>query len=198
LTCSVPRRQPHHDPWAKITPTVVFAAALETSSPAASSTGGSRRRRDASRHVADNRAEFLAAREARLASAHVEKRGLDNSTVTVTELDTAKWATSTVWSTALATTITSIEDSTQSVTTTTTQTVFSGVTKVVVTVTAVSFESGDSLSGGLTLIFVFAAHAHQDKGQVHDREGYKHDHAASQSYCHDQVGACVEHGNLQC
>lgn len=141
LTCSIPKRQPHHDPWARITPTVVHAAALETGSPIASTTAttsGVRRRRDAKRHVpADNRAEFLAAREARLADAQViEKRGLDNSTATVTELDTSKWATSTSMSTAPASTNWVTEDVETSVTTTATETFWSGVTKVVITVTA--------------------------------------------------------------
>lgn len=144
LTCSIPKRQPHHDPWARITPTVVHAAALETGSPTASATAitsSVRRRRDAKRHVpADNRAEFLAAREARLFDAQViEKRGLDNSTATVTELDTSKWATSTSMSTAPASTNWVTEDVETSVTTTATETFWSGVTKVVITVTAVRF-----------------------------------------------------------
>lgn len=140
LTCSIPRRQPHRDPWARITPTVAFAAALETgpSSAPATATGAPRGRRDAFRRAADNRADFLAAREARLAGAVVEKRGLDNATATVTELDTAKWVASTAWTTAPATTLTMTSDSTTSVTTTSTSTVYSGVTKVVITVTAVS------------------------------------------------------------
>lgn len=142
LTCSIPKRQPYHDPWARITPTVVHAAALETGSTTASATAtttGARRRRDAKRHVAaENRAEFLAAREARLADAQViEKRGLDNSTVTLTELDTSKWATSTSMATAPAITTWMTENVDTSVTTTSTETFWSGVTKVVITVTAV-------------------------------------------------------------
>jgi hypothetical protein len=120
---------------------VAFAAALETASSTtyATATGGPSRRRDASRHIAENRAEFLAAREARLAGAEViEKRGLDNATVTSTELDTAKWVTSTTWSTAAATTVTMTTDSTKSVVTTSTSTSYSGVTKVLITKTAVS------------------------------------------------------------
>jgi len=143
LTCSIPKRQNHHDPWARITPTVVYAAALETASSSASATAttsGARRRRDATRNVAaENRAEFLAAREARLADAQViEKRGLDNATVTLTELNTSLWMTSTSMSTAPATTVWMTEDVATSVTTTSTETYWSGVTKVVVTVTAVS------------------------------------------------------------
>lgn len=142
LTCRIPHRQPHHDPWARITPTVAYAAALETASSTASATAttsGVRRRRDAARHVAADRAEFLAAREARLAGAPViEKRGLDNSTVTLTELDTSKWATSTSWATAPASTVVMTTESTKSVTTTSTQTAYSGVTKTVITITAVS------------------------------------------------------------
>ena len=143
LTCSIPKRQPHHDPWARITPTVVHAAALETGSSTASATAttsGARRRRDAKRHVAaENRAEFLAAREARLADSQViEKRGLDNNTVTSTELDTSLWATSTTVSTAPAITTWMTQDVDASVTTTTTETFWSGVTKTVITVTAVS------------------------------------------------------------
>jgi hypothetical protein len=121
---------------------VVHAAALETASSTTSATAtstGTHRRRDAKRHVAaDNRAEFLAAREARLADAQVvQKRGLDNSTVTLTELDTSKWATSTSMSTAPATTTWLTQDVDTSVTTTSTETFWSGVTKVVITVTAV-------------------------------------------------------------
>ena len=79
------------------------------------------------------------AREARLADAQaIEKRGLDNSTVTITELDTSKWATSTTLSTAPTSTVTMTEEYVQSVTTTSTQTVYSGTTQVVVTITAVS------------------------------------------------------------
>ena len=143
LTCSIPKRQPWHDPWARITPTVVHAAALETASSTASatatSTGGARRRRDAKRHVpADNRAEFLAEREARLADAEViHRRGLDNKTVTITELDTTKWATSTSMATAAAITTWMTQEVDTSVTTTSTETFWSGVTKVVITVTAV-------------------------------------------------------------
>jgi hypothetical protein len=142
LTCSIPKRQPYHDPWARITPTVVYAAALETASlttSVAATTTGTHRRRDAKRHVAaDNRAEFLAAREARLADAQViQKRGLDNGTVTLTELDTSKWATSTSMSTAPATTTWLTQDVDTSITTTSTETFWSGVTKVVITVTAV-------------------------------------------------------------
>jgi len=141
LTCSIPKRQPYHDPWARITPTVVYAAALETASlttSVAATTTGTHRRRDAKRHVAaDNRAEFLAAREARLADAQViQKRGLDNGTVTLTELDTSKWATSTSMSTAPATTTWLTQDVDTSITTTSTETFWSGVTKVVITVTA--------------------------------------------------------------
>jgi hypothetical protein len=144
LTCSIPKRQPHHDPWARITPTVVYAAALETGSSSASATAttsGARRRRDPIRNVAaDNRAEFLAAREARLADAQViEKRGLDNATATLTELNTSLWVTSTSMSTAPATTVWMTQDVATSVTTTATETSWSGVTKIVVTVTAVSF-----------------------------------------------------------
>lgn len=142
LTCSVPRRQPTRDPWATITPTIVHAAALETAAPSSSTkatTIGASRRRDARRHVAEDRSEFLAAREARLADAQaIEKRGLDNSTVTITELDTSKWATSTTLSTAPTSTVTMTEEYVQSVTTTSTQTVYSGTTQVVVTITAVS------------------------------------------------------------
>lgn len=140
LTCRIPRRQPHRDPWARITPTVAFAAALETgqSTASATATGAPRGRRDAFRRVAEDRAEFLAAREARLAGAVVEKRGLDNATATVTELDTAKWVASTSWATAPATTVTMSTEATTSVTTTSTSTVYSGVTKVLITVTAVS------------------------------------------------------------
>lgn len=142
LTCRIPKRQPYHDPWARITPTVVYAAALETGSSTASATAtttGAHRRRDAKRQVAaENRAEFLAAREARLADAEViHRRGLDNGTVTSTELDTSKWATSTSMSTAPASTAWVTQDVETSVTTTATETFWSGVTKVVVTVTAV-------------------------------------------------------------
>jgi hypothetical protein len=150
LTCSIPKRQNHHDPWARITPTVVYAAALETASSSTSATAttsGARRRRDATRNVAaENRAEFLAAREARLADAQViEKRGLDNATVTLTELDTTLWMTSTSMATAPATTVWMTEDVATSVTTTSTETYWSGVTKVVVTVTAVSLHDLCSL-----------------------------------------------------
>ena len=169
LTCSIPKRQPHHDPWARITPTVVYAAALETgsqSTTATTTTGGARRRRDATRQVAaNNRAEFLAAREARLADAQViEKRGLDNATVTLTELNTSLWATSTSMSTAPATTVWMTEDVEKLVTTTTTETLWTGTTKVVITVTAVSLSRGNCKISPLTF---FIAHAHQDKDQAH-------------------------------
>lgn len=120
---------------------MVHAAALETgssSAPATATTTGARRR-DAKRQVAaENRAEFLAAREARLADAEViHRRGLDNGTVTSTELDTSKWATSTLMATAPASTAWVTQEVETSVTTTATSTFWSGVTKVVVTVTAV-------------------------------------------------------------
>lgn len=142
-TCSIPRKQNHRDPWCTITPTVAYAAALETASatptPAASATGKPRRRRDAINYSAQDRAEFLAARSARLAAAGgIEKRGLDVETVEVTETDTAKFKTSTTWTTGPAVTMTITQESTQSTTTTSTSTSFKGVTQVVKTITAVS------------------------------------------------------------
>ena len=157
LTCSIPKRQPYHDPWARITPTVVYAAALATgssSAPATATTTGARRR-DAKRQVAaENRAEFLAAREARLANAEViQKRGLDNGTVTSTELDTSKWTTSTSMSTAPASTAWVTQDVETGVTTTATETFWSGVTKVVVTITAVRFPDNLRLTSHLLTSF---------------------------------------------
>jgi hypothetical protein len=197
-TCSIPRRQPHRDPWARITPTVAFAAALETASStaSASATGYARRRRDASRHVAENRAEFLAVREARLAGAEViEKRGLDNSTVTLTELDTAKWVTSTSWATAPATTVTMSTDATKGVVTTSTSTSYSGVTKVVYTVTAVSLPETHPPALVYT-DFLFAAYTHKDKNQVHHRQDNGYNHKTPDSHGHDPHGARFKHRYL--
>jgi hypothetical protein len=202
LTCSIPKRQPYHDPWARIIPTLVQAAALETSSSttttATATASGARRRRDAKRNVAaDNRAEFLAAREARLADAQViQKRGLDNSTVTLTELDTSKWATSTSLSTAPATTTWMTQNVDASTTTTSTETFWSGVTKVVITVTAVR------LSRKLYSLFAFTdvfstAHAHQDEDQVHHRQDHSYDHKTPNRHGHDQDSACSQHDYLQ-
>lgn len=142
-TCSVPKRQNHRDPWATITPTVAYAVALETgsatSAPVTTITGGARRRRDAARFASEDRAEFIAARRARLAVAEgIEKRGLDEETVETTEADTAKWNYVTSWTTGLASTETVVVDSTKSTTTVSTSTSFKGVTQVVKTITAVS------------------------------------------------------------
>lgn len=122
---------------------MAFAAALETASPtsapAVSATGKPRRRRDATSYVAQDRAEFIAARSARLAAVGgIEKRGLDVETVEVTETDTAKFKTSTTWTTGPPVTMTITQESTQSTTTTSTSTSYKGVTRVVKTITAVS------------------------------------------------------------
>ena len=180
---------------------MVHAAALETGSSTASATAtttGARRRRDAKRHVAaDNRAEFLAAREARLADAQViEKRGLDNSTVTLTELDTSKWAISTSMSTAPATTAWITEDVDTSVTTTATETFWSGVTKVVITVTAVRLSHNLYSRLALTNSF-FTAHTHQDKDQAYHRQDHIHDYKAPDRYGHHQDSASSKHHYLQ-
>jgi hypothetical protein len=157
----------------------VYAAALETGSSTASATAtttGTPRRRDTKRHVAaDNRAEFLAAREARLADTQaIQKRGLDNSTVTLTELDTSKWATSTSMSTAPATTTWMTENVDTSVTTTSTETFWSGITKVVITVTAVRLSH--NLCSPFHMLIYAAAHAHQNEDQVHHRQDHSHDY----------------------
>jgi len=142
-TCSVPRRQPYRDPWATITPTMLYAAALETAStPTSSPTSTStttRRRRDNARPAFDDRAAFLAARSARLANSNViEKRGLDNSTVTITEPQTTKWQTSTAWTTAAPSTMIVTVERVTTVTAVSTTTKYRGVTQVISTITAVS------------------------------------------------------------
>lgn len=196
LTCSIPRRQPHRDPWARITPTVAFAAALETgpSTASATATGAPRGRRDAFRRVAEDRAEFLAAREARLAGAVIEKRGLDNATATVTELDTAKWVASTSWATAPATTVTMSTEATTSVTTTSTSTVYSGVTKVLITVTAVSFFL--TTPSGYQIL-IPPGYTHEDKDQLHHCQDHIYNHEAPDGHRHYQDGARIKHCYLQ-
>ena len=98
----------------------------------------------ANRALDEDRAAFLAARSARLADSHalvIEKRGLDNSTVTITEPLTAKWQTATAWTTAAPSTMIVTVDRVTTVTSVSTKTEYKGVTKVVKTVTAVSFET---------------------------------------------------------
>ena len=152
-TCSIPRRQNHQDPTCTIVPTIVQAAVFQTASSSKTpttkpSTTPRPRRRDsaARRHAAldEDRAAFLAARSARLADSHalvIEKRGLDNSTVTITEPLTAKWQTATAWTTAAPSTMIVTVDRVTTVTSVSTKTEYKGVTKVVKTVTAVSFET---------------------------------------------------------
>jgi hypothetical protein len=145
-SCRIPRRQNHQDPTCTITPTVVHAAAFETTTPTSTppATSPRPRRRDAARrHAAldNDRAAFLAARSARLADSRalvLEKRGLDNSTVTITEPLTTKWQTATAWTTAAPSTMVVTVDRVTTVTSVSTKTEYKGVTKVVSTVTAVS------------------------------------------------------------
>jgi hypothetical protein len=159
-SCSIPRRQQHQDPTCTITPTVVHAAVFETASISTTPTSTPMtsprpRRRDAARrHAAlDDRAAFLAARSARLADADaimIEKRGLDNSTVTITEPLTTKWQTATAWTTAAPSTMTIIEERVTTVTSVSTKTQYKGVTKVISTVTAVSHVRHRAFLGALS------------------------------------------------
>lgn len=198
-TCSIPRKQNHRDPWCTITPTVAFAAALETgvSASPTPTAGSTRRRRDALRSQLENREEFLAARKARLAAAQgLEKRGLDLETITIGEPNTSLWKTETAWTTMPASTVTSTVESTTSVTTTSTQTVYKGVTKVITTVTAVSLDlqSTKLLTCILTRV---AADAYKDKDEVDSCAHHVYNHEAPYLHNDHQVGTCVKHGYLQ-
>jgi hypothetical protein len=158
-SCRIPRRQNHQDPTCTITPTVVHAAAFETTTPTSTPppTSPRPRRRDAARrHAAldNDRAAFLAARSARLADSRalvIEQRGLDNSTVTITEPLTTKWQTATAWTTAAPSTMVVTVDRVTTVTSVSTKTEYRGVTKVVSTVTAVSL-----LRGSKTALEIFS------------------------------------------
>jgi len=104
-SCHVPKRQQHPDPKCTITPTLVSAAALSTSSANKKHKkvrGGSRRIID--REVSLDREQRIAERKARL-GAGLEKRSPDNATVTVTDTNTNDFVTTTFVSTAPATTI---------------------------------------------------------------------------------------------
>ncbi|KAM0716460.1 hypothetical protein Q7P37_007905 [Cladosporium fusiforme] len=137
-TCSLPRRQPHRDPWCTITPTLVHAAALETPTASTSSKkSGAHRREDIVRRIPADLAERLAERKARLQEAEVlEKRGLDNATATITETDTSKFSTSTVSVTTTTSTLIIPTVLTKVTTTTSTSTTYKGITKPIVTKTA--------------------------------------------------------------
>ena len=83
-SCHVPRRQQHPDPKCRITPTLVSAAALQTSQ----AKGRFRRVKD--RSVPADRAQRIAERKARLARGELQKRAPDNATVTVTDTNTVR------------------------------------------------------------------------------------------------------------
>lgn len=198
-TCRVPRRQNHRDPWCTITPTVAFAAALETAVSASPTptAGSTRRRRDALRSQLENREEFLAARKARLAAAQgLEKRGLDLETITVGEPNTSLWKTETAWTTMPASTVTNTVESTKSVTTTSTQTVYKGVTKVITTITAVSSDLRPTKLLGCNLT-CFAAHTYKDKDEEDSRAHHVYNHEAPYLHIDHQVGTCIKHRYLQ-
>lgn len=106
-TCSVPHRQQRHDPWCKITPTLVSAAALSTETTSASSSANTpARRRDNARRVPSDRETRIAERKARMAAAGgLEKRGLDLATTTVTDQNSLDYPIVTSTITAAASTL---------------------------------------------------------------------------------------------
>lgn len=197
-TCSVPRRQPTRDPWCTITPTLVHAAALETSSTpiaTSSSKSGSHRRQDAVHKLPLDIEQRLAERRARLAEAPVlEKRGLDNATATLTETDTSKFSTSTVSVTTTTSTLVLSTVLTTKTTVVSTSTTYKGVTRPVVTKTAVS-RSYIRLSK-YTADVPSIAHPNQDEDEVYCHSYHGYDHEAPKDHGHDQMGAGVEHGDL--
>lgn len=204
LTCSVPKRQNHHDPKATITPTLVSAAALPPTSAtptSAAKKGNSRRRKDIVYRRNADIAQLLAEREARLADAQaLDKRGLDVEVVTLTETNTALFSTQTVSTTTSSTlTITATVESTTSMTTITTSTTYKGVTKPVVTVTAVSCLQSFCLTSQEPQLTLFRlAHPDKDKDQVHYRSNDSTRHSPPDDHGQHQVGAGVEHRDLPC
>jgi hypothetical protein len=99
-SCSVPKKQNHHDPICTITPTVggIIALALSEAAPVATATIGIessvkfRKLKNRSANVAllDKR-KFIEDRHKRLA--HLAKRAPDQSTITVTDTNTADYIT---------------------------------------------------------------------------------------------------------
>ncbi|KAL2350175.1 hypothetical protein BJ546DRAFT_1069477 [Cryomyces antarcticus] len=133
-TCKTPTQQPTPDPTCKITPTLVKAAALETTTAASA-----KFRRVVDRRVPADRVQRIAERKARLAAARaLEKRAPDVATTTVTDTNTADYVTTTSTSTAPAITLTVTSVTTITSTSTPSPvTVYSGKTTLsVVTVTA--------------------------------------------------------------
>lgn len=197
-TCSIPARQPWQDPWCNFTPTLVHAAALETSASATSSVAATttdsgssasrRRRADNVRRVPADRAQRVAERKARLASlAGLQERGLDVATTTVTDLNTADYATTTTTSTASTSTISVTAVIMTTVTSTTTNTVLSGTTTLKqVTITAVSQTYVSPLSSSSANLTV--AYTNKDQHQIHsDHHHYynRHQEANTYRYYHD-------------
>ncbi|KAI7708205.1 hypothetical protein KC322_g5162 [Hortaea werneckii] len=138
-TCSLPHRATQKDRKATVTPTLVTAAALQiTTIP--DPTPKPRMRRaalDAEGKLLEKQA-FVAERRAWLEeNGHLEKRGLDVATTTITESDTSKFSTTTSISTAPATTMIITSEATTTSTLRTTTTLWSGKTTLTqITVTA--------------------------------------------------------------
>ncbi|GAB7340216.1 hypothetical protein MBLNU457_6682t1 [Dothideomycetes sp. NU457] len=132
-TCRLPKRQQHPDPKCSITPTLISAAALSTSSSnkkAKKFRGG---KRVVDREVSLDREQRIAERKARL----LHKRSPDNATVTVTDTNTDDYVTTTFVSTAPASTLVITTATNTTTTLTNTFTTFSGKTTLPrVTVTA--------------------------------------------------------------
>ncbi|TKA34048.1 hypothetical protein B0A50_00028 [Salinomyces thailandicus] len=127
--CIVPDRATTTDKKATITPTLVTAAALQTSNTTAASRPRIRRLAMDRRGQLADKKTFIAERRAWLEeNGQLGKRGLDSATTTITETNTSSFKTTTTTTTASASTmtITTVKDVTTTITAT--ATVLSGNT----------------------------------------------------------------------
>ncbi|KAL9065001.1 MAG: hypothetical protein Q9157_007631 [Trypethelium eluteriae] len=110
-SCKAPIKPQTADPTATITPTLITAAALQSSSPSASAAVAIKRRSRVDRRVPLDAEQRISERKAKIAArgarfADIEKRGVDQTVTTITDTNTADWVTTTSTSTASATTAT--------------------------------------------------------------------------------------------
>ncbi|KAL9097159.1 MAG: hypothetical protein Q9165_000586 [Trypethelium subeluteriae] len=110
-SCKTPIRAQTADPTATITPTLITAAALQSSSASANVAAAIKRRGRVDRRVPLDAEQRIAERKAKIAArgarfAGIEKRAPDLATTTITDTNTADWVTTTSTSTASATTAT--------------------------------------------------------------------------------------------
>ena len=110
-SCKTPIRPQTIDPIARITPTIVAAAALSSDGVSASISVGLKPRSRIDRRVPLDAKQRITERKAKIAARNAElaalnKRAPDQSTVTVTDTNTADYVTTTSTSTAAATTAT--------------------------------------------------------------------------------------------